>query len=148
MAWNPTTTFLVPGTTIPAAFIWDTEDGTVSAWAPTLPDTSHAVLAADNSPGAVYKGLVFGTNSHGVFLYASNFRAGSIDVFAANGANGFRPATSTEISGNFTDPHLPGGFSPFGIQNINANLFVTYSLQDPVKHDAVSGPPNYSCHSI
>src|ERR1700693_4626686 len=33
MVWNPTATFLVPGTTIPAAFIWATEDGTVSAWA-------------------------------------------------------------------------------------------------------------------
>src|SRR6516162_4201726 len=57
MVWNPTTGstgFTVPGTSITAAFIWATEDGTISAWAPTLPDTSHAVEAVDNSPGAVY----------------------------------------------------------------------------------------------
>src|SRR5262252_8472278 len=37
MVWNPTTNamtaFLVPGTKLPAAFIWVTEDGTISAWA-------------------------------------------------------------------------------------------------------------------
>ncbi len=77
MVWNPTTTFLVPETQIAAAFIWATEDGTVSAWAPTLADTSHAVLAADNSSSsAVYKGLVFGTNVHGVFLYATALVSG------------------------------------------------------------------------
>jgi uncharacterized protein (TIGR03118 family) len=143
MVWNPTTTFLVPGTQIAAAFIWATEDGTISAWAPTLSDTSHAVLAADNSPSnAVYKGLVFGTNMHGVFLYATDFRNEKIDVFAPNAGNGFRAATSTEIPGNFTDPDIPAGFAPFGIQNINGNLFVTYALQNAEKHDDVAGPGN------
>jgi uncharacterized protein (TIGR03118 family) len=142
MAWNPTTTFLVPGTSIAAVFIWATEDGTVSAWAPTLSDTSHAVEAVNNSPGSVYKGLVFGTNSQGVFLYATDFRGAKIDVFAANGQSGFRPATNTEITGNFADPKLPPGFAPFGIQNINGNLFVTYALQNSAKHDDVSGAGN------
>jgi uncharacterized protein (TIGR03118 family) len=142
MVWNPTTTFLVPGTTIPAAFIWATEDGTVSAWAGTISDTSHAVEAVNNSPGAVYKGLVFGTNVHGVFLFATDFRNGKIDAFAANGSAGFRLATNTEVSGSFTDPDLPAGYAPFGIQNINGNLFVTYALQNSAKHDDVSGPGN------
>jgi uncharacterized protein (TIGR03118 family) len=142
MVWNPTTTFLVPGTTIPATFIWATEDGTISAWAATLPDRSHAVEAVNNSPTAVYKGLVFGTNVNGVFLFATDFRGGKIDVFAGNGSTGFRPATSIEISGSFTDPALPAGFAPFGIQNINGNLFVTYALQNAAKHDDVAGPGN------
>jgi uncharacterized protein (TIGR03118 family) len=142
MVWNPTATFLVPGTSIAATFIWATENGTISAWAGALPDTSHAVEAVNNSPGAVYKGLVFGTNVHGVFLYATDFRGGKIDVFAGNGAAGFRPATSTEIPGSFSDPALPAGFAPFGIQNINGNLFVTYALQDAAKHDDVAGPGN------
>ena len=117
MVWNPSATFLVPGTSITATFIWATENGTISAWAGTLPDTSHAVEAVDNSPrpnspGAVYKGLVFGTNVHGVFLYATDFRGGKIDVFAGNapagpaGAAGFRAASSTEIPGSFSDPAL------------------------------------------
>jgi len=85
MVWNSTTGstgFTVPGTSITAAFIWATEDGTISAWASTLPDISHAVEAVNNSPNAVYKGLAVGTNTHGVFLYATDFRGAKIDVFA------------------------------------------------------------------
>jgi hypothetical protein len=59
MVWNPTTmpatAFLVPGRKLPASFIWDTEDGTLSAWTgglgnltPPLPP-NNAVLAVDNS---------------------------------------------------------------------------------------------------
>ena len=142
LVWNPTTTFLVPNTTSPATFIWDTEDGTISAWTGGLTPADQAVLAVDNSPGAVYKGLVFGTNVHGVFLFATNFRAGTIDVFAPNGSAGFRPATSTEVDGDFTDPKIPAGFAPFGIQNINGDLFVTYAMQDAAKHDDVAGRGN------
>jgi len=140
LVWNPTTTFLVPNTTSPATFIFDTEDGTIAAWAGGLTPPDQAVLAVDNSPGAVYKGLVFGTNVHGVFLFATNFRAGTIDVFAPNGSAGFRPATPQEIDGSFTDPTMPAGFAPFGIQNVNGDLFVTYARQDAAKHDDVAGP--------
>jgi uncharacterized protein (TIGR03118 family) len=142
LVWNPTTTFLVPNTSRPATFIWSTEDGTISAWTTGLTPADQAVLAVDKSPGAVYKGLVFGTNVHGVFLFATNFRAGTIDVFAANGTTGFRPATSTEIEGDFLDPNIPAGFAPFGIQNINGDLFVTYALQNAALHDDVAGPGN------
>jgi uncharacterized protein (TIGR03118 family) len=143
LVWNPTTTFLVPGTSIPASFIFDTEDGTVSAWAGTIPDNSRAVIAFDNSPsGAVYKGLATGVNVHGVFLFATNFNAGTIDVFAPNGQTGFRLATNQEITGSFSDPDIPAGFAPFGIQNIDGDLFVTYAKQNGEKHDDVAGPGN------
>lgn len=145
IVWNPTTSpttgFLVPGTSIPASFIFDTEDGTLSAWAGTIPDPSRAVIAVDNSgSGAVYKGLVTGVNAHGVFLFATNFNAGTIDVFAPNGSTGFRSATKQEMTGDFTDPYLPPGFAPFGIQNIDGDLFVTYAKQNADKHDDVPGP--------
>src|SRR5215475_4028024 len=61
LVWNPTTTFLVPNTSSPATFIFDTEDGTVSAWTGGLTPPDQAVLAVNNSSSAVYKGLVFGT---------------------------------------------------------------------------------------
>jgi len=146
MVWNPSANFLVPDTTIPALFIWATEDGTISAWAPTLSDTSHAVLAADNSgTNAVYKGLVVGVNKQGVFLYATDFHNAKIDVFAPNAPSGgmFPAADNTQIPGSFSDPDIPAGFAPFGIQNINGNLFVTYALQkQPDKHDDMAGPGN------
>jgi uncharacterized protein (TIGR03118 family) len=147
IVWNPTTSpttgFLVPGTNIPASFIFDTEDGSLSAWAGTIADPSRAVVAVDNSgSGAVYKGLATGVNVHGVFLFATNFNAGTIDVFAPNGSTGFRASTKQEIEGDFSDPSIPTGFAPFGIQNINGDLFVTYAKQNAAKHDDVAGPGN------
>ncbi len=145
IVWNPTTNaataFLVPGTTTPAAFIFDTEDGTVSAWAGGLLSAPNdAVIAVDNSKsGAVYKGLAFGITVHGAFLFATNFHAGTIDVFAPNGSNGFKAATT---DGGFKDPKIPMGYAPFGIQNIDGNLFVTYAKQNAQKHDDVAGPGN------
>ncbi|MBC8750452.1 MULTISPECIES: TIGR03118 family protein [Paraburkholderia] len=143
IVWNPSSAFLVPGTNIPAAFIFATEDGTISAWAGGLNPPDHAVIAADNSSspsaanGAVYKGLVFGVNAKGGFLFATNFRSGRIDVFGASGANGlFTPATT---DGGFTDRHIPAGYAPFGIANIDGDLFVTYAKQNDEKHDDVAG---------
>ncbi|MBV8576801.1 MAG: TIGR03118 family protein [Acetobacteraceae bacterium] len=140
LVWNPTTSttsgFLVPGTSLPAAFIWDTEDGTISAWAGNLTPSDQAVLAVDNSPGAVYKGLVFGVNAtQGVLLFATNFRAGTVDVFD-------HTYTKVTTDGGFADPRIPAGFAPFGIQNINGDLFVTYAKQNTAKHDDVAGPGN------
>src|SRR6516162_8447093 len=155
MVWNPTSTFVVPGqqtpagAPIPAAFIWATEDGTISAWAGGLTPPDQAVLAVDNSgSGAVYKGLVGGVNAaHGVLLFATNFNAGKIDVFGppkvpgGTGSDGLFTSVKTDDKA-FTDPDIPPGFAPFGIQNINGNLFVTYALQNSKKHDDVAGPGN------
>ena len=144
MVWNTSAAFLVPGTTIPAAFIFATEDGTISAWAAGLNPATNAVIAVDNSSspsaanGAVYKGLVFGVNAKGLFLFATNFRAGRIDVFGpSGGTNGLYTSATTD--GGFTDPHMPAGYAPFGISNIDGDLFVSYAKQDKQKHDDVAG---------
>ena len=132
---NPTTSFLVPGSQMAAVFIFDTEDGTVSAWNPAV-DAKHAVIAVDNSAsGAVYKGLAFGANSNGNHIYATNFRAGTIDVFDSN----FKPVTT---DGQFIDRQIRAGFAPFGIQNIDGDLWVTYAKQDGEKMDDVGGAGN------
>jgi uncharacterized protein (TIGR03118 family) len=143
IVWNPSPAFLVPGTNIPAAFIFATEDGTISAWAGGLNPANNAVIAVDNSSspsaanGAIYKGLVFGVNAKGGFLFATNFRSARIDVFGPSGANGlFTPAAT---DGGFSDPDLPAGYAPFGIANIDGDLFVTYAKQDDQKEDDVAG---------
>jgi uncharacterized protein (TIGR03118 family) len=143
IVWNPSSAFLVPGTKSPAAFIFATEDGTLSAWAGGLSPANDAVLAVDNSTspnaanGAVYKALVVGVNAKGVFLFATNFRAGTIDVFGPTGPNGLFTAATTD--GKFADPEIPAGYAPFGIQNIDGDLFVTYAQQNAQKHDDVAG---------
>jgi uncharacterized protein (TIGR03118 family) len=42
----------------------------------------------------------------------------------------------------FVDPNLPAGYAPFGIRNINGQIYVTYALQNKEKHDDVAGPGN------
>jgi uncharacterized protein (TIGR03118 family) len=144
LVFNPTTTFLVPGqsTDIPALFIWDTEDGTISAWAQGLTPADQAVLAVDESKeppgGAVFKGLAFATNSSGTtLLFATNFRAATVEVFAPNGTTGYQRVTLSD--GAFTDSNIPSGYAPFGIHNVGGVLFVTYALQNAAKHDDVAG---------
>ena len=134
--FNATTDFQVGSKK--AAFIFATEDGTISAWN----SGTNAVLEVDNSASnAVYKGLAVGNNATGNFLYATNFRSGKIDVFDRN----FAPAT---LAGTFTDPTLaapaPGkpGFAPFGIQNLGGKLYVSYALQNAEQHDDVAGVGN------
>jgi len=135
VVWNPNgqAFLLAPGQA--ALFIFATEDGTIAAWNATV-NRNAAVLKVDNSQGgngAVYKGLALATNSHGVFLYATNFRNGTVDVFDST----FKPAT---LSGSFSDPRIPRGYAPFGIASIDGNLYVSYALQDAAKHDDVAGP--------
>jgi uncharacterized protein (TIGR03118 family) len=129
--FNGTSDFNVAANT-PAAFIFDTEDGTISGWN----TGTSAVLKVDNSAaGAVYKGLAIANNGSGNFLFASNFNSGKVDVF--NGS--YAPTT---LSGSFTDTSLPSGFAPFNIQDLDGDLFVTYAKQDAAKHDDVAGPGN------
>jgi uncharacterized protein (TIGR03118 family) len=119
--FNATADFqLISGS--PARFIFATEDGTISGWNPSANPTA-ALLKVDSSISAVYTGLALGNNGSGNFLYAANFTSGTIDVFDTN----FSP---TILSGSFTDPNLPSGFTPFNVQTIGGNLFVTYALQN------------------
>ena len=136
IVWNPNSQafLLMAQPQLASLFIFATEDGTISAWNPTV-DRNNAVLKVDNSEGgngAVYKGLALATNSQGVFLYATNFRAATIDVFDSK----FQPA---RLDGAFRDPRIPAGYAPFGIALIDGNLFVTYAVQDAAKHDDVAG---------
>jgi len=132
-----------------AQFLFATEDGTILGWNSnvfasgdpnTTPPSTHAIIAVPSS-GAVYKGLAIATDALGTTrLYATNFRAGTVDVFTTN----FAPATPP---GAFTDPNLPRGYAPFNIVPIGspsglasaARFVVTYAVQNAEKHDDVAG---------
>ena len=139
-----TTDFILTEDGKSAAFIFDGEDGSITAWNGALNPITKAVIKVDNSSpdpkkSSVYKGLALATRaSGGLTLYAANFHNGTVDVYD----NTFKPAT---ISGTFTDPGplptLPPeavGWAPFGIANIDGMLFVTFAAQNSVKHDDVA----------
>jgi uncharacterized protein (TIGR03118 family) len=137
-----------------ASFIFATLDGTISAWTPAVdpidPVThlSIATVTADrSSAGAVYTGLAIAINeSKQAFLYAADDSANRrIDMFDSS----FRFVKS------FSDPEIPQNFTPYGIQAINGQIWVTFTALNKaqggfvdvfdtagnlVKHFAVHGP--------
>jgi uncharacterized protein (TIGR03118 family) len=115
-----------------ASFIFDTEDGTVSAW---NTGTVAQVMVDNSTNGAVYKGLAINPSATAPLLYAANFNSGKIDVFNST----FSPTT---VPGGFTDPNLPSGFAPFNIWNLNGQLYVAYAKQDANKFLDVAGAGN------
>ena len=127
--FNSTSDFqIAPGKS--AVFIFDGEDGRISGWNPTV--SASSVITVDNSAGpnsAVYKGLAIGVDGGQNALYATNFRAGDVEVY--NGS-------FSEI-GTFTDPTVAPGYAPFNIQALDGHLFVTFALQDAAKHDDMAG---------
>ncbi len=122
----------------PSRFMFASEDGTISGWNPKVPPTpppisTQAFVIIDNSAsGAVYKGLALASTADGDFLYATNFNAGTVDVFDS----ALNPVST---AGGFTDAGIPAGYAPFGIANLGGTLYVTYAVQDQFKHDDVAG---------
>jgi uncharacterized protein (TIGR03118 family) len=114
-------------------FLFVNEDGTVSGWRGALGTTAETLALA--SAANVYKGATLATIGTNAYLYAANFRAGSIDVYKGN-------AAAPDLAGRFTDPGLPSGYAPFNVQLLGSRVFVTYALQDAAKHDDVAGPGN------
>ncbi len=137
LVFNGGTGFVVNnGVGAPAAarFIFSSEDGTLSAFkgAPIVTVVPNAQAPAH---GAIYKGLAIDSATAGHFLYATDFHNGKVDIFDSS-------FHAVNIPGSFTDPNIPAGFAPFGIQNINGTIYVTYALQDEDKVDDVAGPGN------
>jgi len=112
----------------PARFIFASEDGTLSAFR----GVPIVTVVPNNGSGAVYKGLAIDSTTAGTLLYATNFHAGTVDVFNST-------FTPVQVPGGFVDPDLPAGYAPFGIQNLGGIIYVTYALQDADKHDDVPG---------
>jgi uncharacterized protein (TIGR03118 family) len=131
---NPTSFFKVTknGNSQPSRFIFVSEDGTISGWNPAV-DATNAIVAAKHKGDDVYKGVTLGESNGHNFLYVTNFHRGTVDVFDEN----FR-----SVNMGFADPGIPHDFAPFGIRNINGEIFVTYAKQGPGKRDDEPGPGN------
>ncbi|MBI5586264.1 MAG: TIGR03118 family protein [Deltaproteobacteria bacterium] len=115
-------------------FIFVSEDGLISGWTGQPETTANVILAAAN-PANVYKGVTLATVGVDDYLYAANFRTGTIDVIKG-------VPTAPDLTGNFIDPGIPAGFAPFNIQLLGGKLYVAYALQNPNLFDDVRGPGN------
>ena len=136
--------FVVDGTTAtgdpasgPARFIFASEGGQITGWAPNV-NTAQAFLAVDSSAGgasnhAIYKGLALGGDGSTHLLYATDFHNGRVDVFDGTFALATLPHNA------FVDASIPAGFAPFGIQAVGGDIVVTYAKQDEDAEDDVAG---------
>lgn len=130
----------------PSSFIFATEDGTIAGWNYAV-DSKNAIIVVDRSKaigphgevGANYKGLATASFNGKQYLYAANFKFGTVDVFDE----------SFKLVRSFTDPQLTrvckapdGCFAPFGIQGIHGNIYVTFALQQSGKQDDQPGVGN------
>jgi uncharacterized protein (TIGR03118 family) len=139
------------GVSARSIFIFATLDGTISGWNPVIggaTGNSHATIAVDrSSAGAVYTGLAIATNQAGqTFLYAADDGPNRrVDMFDG----------TFNLVKSFDDPAIPKNFTPYGIQAINGNIWVTFTALNKaqggfvdvfdtdgnlVKHSAVHGP--------
>jgi uncharacterized protein (TIGR03118 family) len=113
-----TNAYIFPMTGGYAQFLFGTLDGTIAGWNANTPE---AVTIVNNSAkSASYTDIAVATNANGSYLLAANFAAGTVDVFNSSFA-------SAQLTGSFSDPAIPTGYSPFGIHVLNGMIFVTYA---------------------
>jgi uncharacterized protein (TIGR03118 family) len=121
----------------PAAFIFVTEDGTISGWNSKV-DPTHAIIKVNEKEKSVFKGATIATAKVPFvgpqsFLYVADFRKGRVQIYDSN----FHHLPVPEEL--FDDDALPPGFAPFNVQNIGGNIYVSYALQNSDKEDDVAG---------
>jgi uncharacterized protein (TIGR03118 family) len=144
IVFNPSATdFMVTSgaTSGVSKFIFDGEGGMIAGWAPNV-DATHGVTMYTDAGGAVYKGLAVGANAGAWFVYATDFHNSKIDVFDTH----FAKQTTSATAFTFSDPSIPAGYAPFGIQAINngaagaTQIYVSYAQQlAPANHDNADG---------
>jgi uncharacterized protein (TIGR03118 family) len=83
----------------------------------------------------VFKGLALLQRRHGgPEILVADFAHARIVAF--DGA--FQPVKLPSRA--FTDRRIPRGYAPFNVAVLGDRVFVTYALQDAMKHDDVAGP--------
>jgi uncharacterized protein (TIGR03118 family) len=126
--YNGTSGFKINGQV--AAFLFCTEDGTISGW---YGGSTAYIAVNNNGNGAVYKGMALASQGGANYLYVANFNAGTVEAYDTN----FAPHSFG--SNAFVDTTLPAGYAPFNVQLVGSKLVVTYAKQDAAKHDDVPG---------
>ena len=114
------------GASAPARFVFATQGGQITGWAPSVSSGTALTAVDDSASAAEFDGLTTLNDQ----LYATDFHNAKVDVFNASYA---------PVAGGFTDPKIPKGWAPFGIQALNGNIFVTYAKQDPTRQTDVAG---------
>src|ERR1700746_4109478 len=125
IVFNGSSDFAVtPGN--PGLFIFVSLDGTISAWNPAVNPTM-AIQKVPGSNASVLTGATIAQIGNNRYLYVADLEKGEITVYDTT----FKPVELSEHA--FHEDHVPKGFTPFNVQNIGNNLYVTYAKQNKTK---------------
>ncbi|HUD67612.1 MAG TPA: TIGR03118 family protein [Candidatus Sulfotelmatobacter sp.] len=102
----------------PTFFLFAAVDGSIIGWAPQSNFNQAIVAPLVNAPkGASYTGLAISKNATKNHLYAADLANNTVDVYDG----------TFNMVMQLTASKVPAGFAPFGIQDINGLVYVTYA---------------------
>ncbi|MBO0910677.1 MAG: TIGR03118 family protein [Acidobacteria bacterium] len=114
MVWNPSATGEFQG----APFIFDSLDGTITAWEPGVSRFSAQLIVDNSANKASYTALAITNKPSGNFLYAVDNTNNRVEIY---------DGTFTLMGTFAADPAIPSNFSAFGIRDINGVVYVSYA---------------------
>jgi uncharacterized protein (TIGR03118 family) len=112
IVYNGSTEFKIDTWT--SVFLFATLDGTIQGWSSFNP---NATLIGATSAGSSYTGLAITSHTSGNSLFAADAANNKVDIYDGN----------FNLTGSFTDPEIPAGFAPFGIQDIGGQVYVSFA---------------------
>jgi uncharacterized protein (TIGR03118 family) len=98
-------------------FLFATLDGAIAAWSPQVNPKQAIIVVNNSASNAVYTGLAVTNLPTGNHLFAADQWNNKIDMYDG----------SFNLVNSFTDSTVPAGFAPFGIQDIDGLLYVSYA---------------------
>lgn len=114
-----------------AAFLFATEDGTISGWAPSVNATTAVVAVDMSKQGAVFKGLALnGAGTSTPTLLAADLHGGVVDVFDS----------TFKLTASFRDSTLESVYAPFNVAVLNGNIYVAYAWVNAARNDVIPHP--------
>jgi uncharacterized protein (TIGR03118 family) len=113
MVFNGSPDFKIKGS--PTFFLFATLDGTISGWAPAV--NRNAAIVKVTAPGASFTGLAISSKASGNVLLAADNANHKVDIYDG----------SFKFVKSFTDPTVPAGFAPFGIQDFGGLVYVSFA---------------------
>jgi uncharacterized protein (TIGR03118 family) len=120
---------LTPAANSNTLFAFATEGGQVEGWSPNVNLKNVVVKVNESAQGSEFKGLTLGMDDGKPRLFAANFGHNVVDIYNS----------SYHKVGSFTDPTLPANYSPFNVQVLNGQLYVTFANRQPGAHDETAG---------
>jgi uncharacterized protein (TIGR03118 family) len=113
IVFNGSPDFKIKGS--PTFFLFATLDGTISGWAPAV--NRNAAIVKVTAPGASFTGLAISSKASGNVLLAADNANHKVDIYDG----------SFKLVKSFTDPAVPTGFAPFGIQDFGGLVYVSFA---------------------